>query len=231
MPNFVLTPSNLVTHKSTIINTLPELQARLNSLHPVLSLTLLREAITSGLNGREVSHASAPTAAGVQQWLKTVESLRTLLATAKWHIHQHQNSPFITSPNRDISIVVMTGSSETGKDDIDDPVNQAEKGAVTESFVERNSQLELFNQNSLSLIKSNKQGTQVWVLLYHYDKMKNEVRFELSFPIGFHKKKITNWGERLILGSIPNNTNDFKILQDESNIPPSVEVEPKTGVF
>ena len=101
----------------------------------------------------------------------------------------------------------------------------------TENFVHKNNQLELFNRGSIKLAKDNQKETQVWALLYHYDKTLNEVRFELSLPTGFDKKKITEWGERLILGSIPNNPTDFTIRTDEPNAPATVEVEPKTGTF
>jgi hypothetical protein len=102
---------------------------------------------------------------------------------------------------------------------------------VAQNFVQQNSQLELFNSGSFRLAKEKHKETQVWALLYHYDKVLNEVRFELSLPTGFDNKKITEWGARLILGSIPNNPSDFTILKDEPNPPVTVDVEPKTGTF
>lgn len=232
MRKFELTPSNDLARRATIIDEPAHVEARLQELHPDLKTILFRDAIIGGLGGRnETTRASAPTAAGVQQWLKTVEDLRTLLATVKWHIHEQRNCPFISSPDRAISIVAMTGNCETGKNGFEDPTNQAEKGAVAENFIQKNNQLELFNRESIKLAKENQKETQVWALLYHYDKTLNEVRFELSLPTGFDKKKITEWGERLILGSIPNNPMDFTIRKDEPNAPATVEVEPKTGTF
>lgn len=232
MRKFELTASNTFARRATIIDDSSHVEARLQELHPDLSIIIFRDAIQGGLSGRnEATRASAPTAAGIQQWLKTVEDLRTLLATVQWHIHEQQNCPFISSPGRDISIVVMTGNSETGKNGFEDPTNQAEKGAVAENFVLKNKQLELFNREAFQLAKKNKKETQVWALLYHYDKMLKEVRFELSLPTGFDKKKITDWGERLLLGSIPNNPTNFTIRKDEPNAPATVEVAPKTGTF
>jgi hypothetical protein len=229
---FELTAPNAFVRRATIIDDPAQVEARLQELHPDLKAFLIRDAIRGGLGARnEVTRASAPTAAGVLQWLKTVEDLRTLLAALQWHIHEQQNCPFISSPDRSISIVVMTGNGETGKNGFEDPTNQAEKGAVAENFVQRNSQLELFNRDSFQLAKEKQKETQVWALLYHYDKGLNEVRFELSLPTGFDNKKITDWGVRLILGSIPNNPADFTIRKDEPNAPATVEVEPKTGTF
>jgi hypothetical protein len=230
--NFELTAPNALVRRATIIDDPVLVAAQLQNLHPDLNAILFRDAIRGGLAGRnEVTRASAPTAAGVQQWLKTVEDLRTLLAALQWHIHEQQNCPFISSPDRSISIVAMTGNSETGKNGSEDPTNQAEKGAVAENFVQQNNQLELFNRDSFKLAKEKQKETQVWALLYHYDKVLNEVRFELSLPTGFDNKKITEWGVRLILGSIPNNPTDFTIRKDEPNAPAMVEVEPKTGTF
>lgn len=197
-----------------------------------MTALLIRDVIRGGLGARnEVTRASASTAAGLKQWLKTVEDLRTLLAALQWHIHEQQNCPFISSPDRSISIVVMTGSSETGKNGFENPTNQAEKGTVAQNFVNQNRQLELFNRDSFKFAKEKQNETQVWALLYHYDKVLNEVRFELSLPTGFDKKKITAWGVRLILGSMPNNPDDFTIRKDEPNAPATVKVEPKTGTF
>jgi GR25 family glycosyltransferase involved in LPS biosynthesis len=232
MRKFELTAPNAFVRRATIIDDPVLVEARLQALHPDLNGILLKDAIRGGLGGRnEVTRASAPTAAGVQQWLKTVEDLRTLLAALQWHVHEQQNCPFISSPDRSISIVVMTGNSETGKNGFEDPTNQAEKGAVAENFVQRNSQLELFNRDSFKLAKEKQKETQVWALLYHYDKVLNEVRFELSLPTGFDNKKITEWGVRLILGRIPNNPADFTIRKDAPNAPATVEVKPKTGTF
>lgn len=232
MRKFELTAPNAFVHRATIFDDPALVEARLQDLHPDLNGVLFRGAIRGGLEGRnEVTRASAPTAAGVQQWLKTVEDLRTLLAALQWHIHEQQNCPFISSPDRSISIVVMTGNSETGRNGFEDPTNQAEKGVVAENYVQQNGQLELFNHNSFKLAKGKRKETQVWALLYHYDKALNEVRFELSLPTGFGNKKITEWGVRLILGTIPNNPGDFTIRKDKPNAPATVEVEPKTGTF
>lgn len=231
MQEFELTPSNAIVHRATVIDDPAQVEARLQELHPDLTLSLFRDVITRGLSSRnEVTEASAPTAAGVKQWLHTVHDLRTVLATFQWHIHQQQNCPFISSPNQAISLVVMTGNSETGKNGFEDPTNQAEKGAVAEGFVRQN-QLELFNSESLKFAKEKRKETQVWALLYHYDKKLQEVRFELSLPTGFGNGKIIKWGERLLLGTIPNSPDDFTIRQDKPNAPAKVDVKPKTGTF
>lgn len=228
---FKLVHSDAPELRSRTVTDLALVEVRLKELSEDLSLSLLTEVIQSGLSARnETTRASAVIAAGVQQWLKTVEELRTRLSEKQWNIHEERNCPFISSPDRMLSFVVMTGNSETGKLGFDEPTNQAEKGVVVEEFIHKN-QLELFNQESFRLAKEKREETQVWAFLYHYDKKLKELRFELSYPIGFNKKKITAWGERIILGSIPNNPADFTIRKDAPNAPANVEVEPKTGTF
>lgn len=234
MRKFELTAGNVHGLRAPFIDEPEKVEARLRELHPDLSLALFHNAIAGGLAGRnDATRASAPTAAGIQQWLKTVEDVRTLLAALQWHLHEQQNCPFVSSPDRAISIVVMTGNSETGKEGFEDPTNQAEKGAVAENFVQENTkQLQLFNHEAFRLAKrGSRSSTQVWALLYHYDKARKEVRFELSFPTAFDKRKITRWGERLFLGTISNNPSDFTIRRDEPNPPVNVDVEPITGTF
>jgi hypothetical protein len=229
---FELAYSNTVAPRAKAVTEPSLVEVRLQELSGDLVISLLHSAIQSGLEARnDTTRASAVTAAGVQQWLKTVEELRTQLGGKQWRIHNERNCPFISSPDRSVSIVVMTGNSETGKLGFEDPTNQAEKGTVVEGFVQSNGQLELFNQESFKLAKANYKETQVWAFLYHYDKTLNEVRFELSYPTGFDKKKIIKWGERLILGSIPNNPSDFTVRKDAPNAPATVDVEPKLSTF
>lgn len=214
-------PSNLLA--KTVVNP-DEVRARLLQLHPDLTPELLAKAVLKGLSARnDTTEASAPTAAGGKQWFDTLEELRNLLLEKLWNTHDQRNCPFAIAPDRSISIVVMTGNAETGRQGLEDPSTSAEKGAVAEGYVSANRQQMLFKQ------AQEQQGTQVWALLYYYDKNLKDVRYELSLPTDFSKKKITGWGERLILGSIPNNPTNFTIRTDVPNAPVTVEVQPKTG--
>jgi hypothetical protein len=208
-----------------------DVAARLKELSPDLSDELFSRAIFTGLSGRnETTEASAVTAAGIQQWLRTVEELRRSLAAKQWAISNDRNCPFIRSPDLSISLVVMTGNSGAGKQGLEEPSNQAGKGSVVERYVEVNSQLELFSQEFLRAQESSG-GSQVWVLLYHYDKNFNEVRYELSLPTEFVRGKITGWGERLILGSMSNDSDGFPVNKEAPIAPAVVDVLPKNGTY
>lgn len=125
----------------------------------------------------------------------------------------------------------MIGNSEMGKNGFEDLINQVEKGVVVENFVQQNCQLEFFNYDLFKFVKEKQKEIQVWVLLYYYDKVLNEVCFELFLLIGFGNKKIIDWGVCLILGSIFNNLVDFMICKDVFNEFVMVEVEFKIGMF
>lgn len=232
MPNFELTHTGSFTKRAKTIIDSSLVNARLAELSSDLSTSLFHDVIFSGLGARnEATHASATTAAGIKQWLQTVETLRTLLGERNWRIHDHKNCPFISSSDQRISIVVMTGNLETGRIGFEDPTNQAEKGSVAEDLVNSNRQLQLFNRDAFNRAKNNSSGTEVWAFLYHYDKALKEVRYELSYPTGFDKKKITSWDERIIIGNTPNNPADFTPSQTNPVAPAIVEVMPKTGSF
>ena len=189
-PKFELTHSNAFFPCTKTIVESEAVEARLQELSPDLIVELFHEVMRGGLSARnETTTASAVTAAGLQQWLESVKTLRGQLSQNQWRIHNERNCPFISSVDGRISIVVMTGDSETGRQGLKDPINQAEKGRVIQGFVNSNSQLELFNQNALNFINSKQNETQVWIFLYHYDKKLKEVRYELSYPTGFDKKK------------------------------------------
>ena len=232
MPTFELTPSDAFSPRTRILVEPHEVEARLRDLSPDLTVELLYNAILGGLGARnDTTSASAITAPGLKQWLETVEILRSLLAEKRWLIHNPKNCPFVSSADSKISVVVMTGDSETGRRGIFDPTNQAEKGIVVEGYVSSNRQLELFNKGAITLAQDEQSETQVWAFLYHYDKRLKEVRYELSYPTGFDRKKITEWGERIILGSIPDDPKAFIVEEVKPNSPVTVEVETKTGTF
>lgn len=232
MANFELTPFSESSPCGKIVSSPAEVEQRLLELSPDLTPELLYRVVVGGLGARnETTSASAPTAPGLKQWLQTVEVARTELSEKGWQIHDERNCPFVSSADSTISVVVMTGDIETGRQGTLDPTNSAEKGAVAGGYVSKNSQLELFNQSAIELAQAKKGETQVWAFLYHYDRKLNEVRYELSYPIGFDGKKITKWGERLILGSVPNSPQDYVDNKPKPIAPTMVDVEPKTGTF
>src|SRR5690606_38109111 len=83
------------------------------------------------------------------------------------------------------------------------PTNRSKKGRNTVEAVEANQQLQLFD-----LLPIEQQGgvddNQTWMLLHHTDYQLGEIRMELSRPTAIGSDgKVSEWSERIILGSIP----------------------------
>lgn len=183
-----------------------EVIARLLDLDPTLDQEVLLEANMRGYEARlEATPLHAPTAAGTYHWHSFVASLREALVQRGWSTKDHKNCPFVISPDKSVSILVMTGDVDTGVVE-KCPANQADKGAVLNEAVQQNRQYELFENAAISALQRGQAGTQLWVLLYHVERdgaAKKEIRTELSLPSRFEKKKILEWSDRIILRSMP----------------------------
>jgi hypothetical protein len=214
-----------------IISEPSEVAARLNELDPALVEDLLLEANQRGYEARlGTTVAHAPTGAGTLHWHEFVAAIRLALSERLWLIKNHQNCPLIVSQDRSIAIVVMTGNSETGLPH-GNPTNQADKGAVLDEAVQKNIQYQLFESAAISKMQKGSGGTQLWVLLYHVDmngKHAKEIRTELSLPSSFHKKKIAEWSERIILRSMPTDPTT-RTMPVVPSAPIEVVVERKTS--
>lgn len=170
--------------------------SRLSELDTTLTEELLLEANMRGYEARlEATPAHAPTAAGTFHWHAFVFALRLALKEQGWTTSDHLNCPSVISPDRTISILIITGDIDTGKE-FGSPRNQADKGRVLSEAIDFNRTYELFENGAES-------GTQLWVLLYHAERdhkgVVKEIRTELSLPSRFENKKIAGWAERIIL--------------------------------
>lgn len=217
-------PSAFSLPAPRVLTDIVEVIARLYKLSPDLELEALTEINEEGLRARfEATSLHAVTAPGTYQWHAVIAQMRTHYVGKDWTALDPKNCPMILSPDRSIAIIAMTGNSDTGKLH-GYPANQADKGSFLESRIELNKQYSLFKKQTMG----GKQATQMWILLYHYDVLKREVRFELSLPSDFHKKKIIAWEERIILGAISaGSINKFE--KPEPINPIDVFVEPKPG--
>ena len=197
---------NILAPLGRVIVDPTEVAERLVDLHETLSQELLLEANMRGYEARlEVTAAHPPTAAGTLHWHEFVGALRTELMRKDWIKRDHKNCPFIISPDKYTSILVMTGDADTGVVD-GYPTNQADKGTVLNEAVIENSNYDLFENAALRKLNKSDSGTQLWVLLYHVERTTSgevkKIRTELSLPSAFHKKKIVGWAERIILRTV-----------------------------
>jgi hypothetical protein len=204
-----------------------QVSVRLSELHDSLEEALFREANEHGYRARlDVTPAHPTTAAGTFHWHAAVFALRTALLEREWIKKDPQNCPFIVSPDKSIAILVMTGDADTGVIH-GYPTNQTQKGAVLKQAISAN--YELFETAMISKLERTKNGTQMWVLLYHVGVDTHghtELRAELSLPSRFDRKKIVEWTERIILGAIhPDGEYDTRIDAPVAPAPVDVPVE------
>lgn len=211
-------PRGEVVHEPSMVS------ERLQELHPSLDEGLFRDANEHGYRARiDVTPAHPTTAAGTLHWHETVFALRTTLIAREWVKKDPQNCPFILSPDKSVAILVMTGDPDTGIVNCS-PTNQSQKGAVLKQAVSAN--YELFETAALSKLERTKNGTQMWVLLYHVgvdQHGRTELRAELSLPSRFERKKIVGWSERIILGAI-HPDGEYDAIVDAPVAPAPVEV-------
>nr|DAK58472.1 MAG TPA: hypothetical protein [Caudoviricetes sp.] len=228
-PDFSLTHPDAAPQRARFISEPEQVAGRMKELAPGLTPEMFRDVLTQGINARSVATgAHPPTAGGTLQWIDTVAALRTILSAQDWQIRNVRNSPLIVSPDQSLAIVPMTGSPETGQSEALQPTNRAEKGAVTGQYVKGNQeQYLLFARQA-----AEHQGMAVWVLLYCYDRDRDEVRAELSLPADFDGRYISSWLERLVLPPIQNLPADFDNSIDDTDGPDAdFDIEPLSGTL
>ncbi len=177
-----------------------QVTSRLSRLGPSLNEELLLDANMHGYAARlETTPLHATTAAGSLHWHAYVFAFRLAMKREGWLMNDHLNSPSVISPDRTVTILIMTGDIDTGKAG-GFPRNQADKGRVLSEAIGFNRTYELFKNDQAS-------GTQLWILLYHAERDAKgnvlEIRTELSLPSKFENGKIVGWTERIILRALP----------------------------
>lgn len=109
------------------------------------------------------------------------------------------------SPAGDFGIAVAAGDEATGYKDRN-PRTKSDKGPATQDAVAINrDQLFLFEmpRTSLRPVPQPDAKARTWVLLFHIDFIRREVRCELSYPAGMDEDGfIVEWEERIILTAI-----------------------------
>lgn len=214
---------------------------RMNSLG--LTVETLAQSIWSGLfQHRSTSKLEPLNAAGSKAYFAIVKALREqLLANGKgWSKLEHNGQSLLVNPENSITIMATSGDKYTGLDDMVSPCTKNGKGFETKNYVSKNlvENLELFedyrNLEQLSDINdAPADGNQLWVLLYHFDFGKKEVRFELSLPIGIRefgkngKVKVSEWADRLLFEPISFTSPTFNHQSPTFNDDIAFNIKPK----
>lgn len=147
----------------------------------------------------EATPHDAKIAPGIYAYLGAVRALRDILVPLGWEAESVNNVELVRSPKGDFYITPSSGDKNTGSDG-GFPRTQNPKGPEIFGHVRANTrQLSLFPE--LPSVKSTpRPNAIVWVYLYHIDITKEEIRAELSLPIGISTDgHIEKWQERILL--------------------------------
>jgi hypothetical protein len=164
-----------------------------------LSGELLQEVGRKALAAYHQTTAhDASGAAGQYAYLAAVRALRDILCPKGWEPHVRHNLEMTVNPETNISIMVSSGDEGTGVEDAT-PKTKNPKGDQTKRVVAFNArQLRL---PTLEYKVQNISISKVWVLLYHTDVKKSQMRLELSLPVEMDMNDIhiSGWNKRIIL--------------------------------
>lgn len=178
-----------------------EIASRLDQLE--VNEVALREAVYQGHLQRTRLTLNHPTIYhGLNMWGEIVAALREQLRPLGWTRQEVGSYALTVHEERGLAITVASGDEATGNPSAH-PCNRSKKGRNTVEAIEANRQLELFEKLPPD-IQDEADGKQTWVLMHHTDTVRGEIRLELSRPSSIGKDgKISEWSERIILGSIP----------------------------
>lgn len=191
------TPNQLPETRLTVG---PASDARLNALG--VRLERLNAALDAGdVAARQADQFSPVNGAGVLRWVMTVTVLRQGLAADGWTATDPRNSPRITDPSGQTSIVPVSGNWRTGLPDDGDPSSARPRGAATSRSVQINGQLQFDIEALLPDMAAERDASvRTWFLLYYRSAETGELRTELSLPTRIRDKGfVDGWSERIIL--------------------------------
>ena len=196
-------PITQLPHTRVIAGTAAEQELRTMGLTPSRLTRPCIEGLQSAVAG--YSHFEPAIAFGISVWSKIVGALRKQLNDADWTHHDIANAPRSVSPDGTMAIAAVGGDPQTANTD-SNPCNARTKGPRFTNEVENNaatSSAPRYTQCQLDLGPGDGDTVfadlQTWILLYFWDRTSNELRLELSLPIGCNKGFVTQWETRIIL--------------------------------
>lgn len=154
----------------------------------------------------------ATTAPGTYAYFAAIRALRDILCPKGWGRSVHKNVEMVVHPEDLISIIVSSGNQDTGNKKRN-PKTKNIKGTQTKNLVSFNKeQLQFpFMKQKITNISIN----HTWMLLFHVDEQKSQMRIELSLPIEMDvdELRVSGWQKRIIIDPI-----DFSHTPDPSDL-------------
>lgn len=169
------------------------------------------DAIQSGIyQYKSVNKFHPVTAGGSRAWEEIVSAFREMVVDQNngWKATQKDGMPLLVNSSEQLTIVITSGDENTGLDGDIQPRTRNQKGQATQSFVESNYPL-FEDVVNIDPFPDTADSHETWVFLYHIDKSKSEVRFELALPTetalsgAKGRVKISSWSHRNLFEPVP----------------------------
>lgn len=165
----------------------------------------VRDAIEAGdVAAREIGAHHPITGAGLTRWIQVVGMLRRRLASGRdWLGDNPRNRPISRHTSKSYTLSTVGGTDATGiVDHLDGPLAANKKGRATAEAV--TGTLTLIEVDKLlpgarTFDASTTPPSGNWFLVYYRDD--EEIRTEISLPLGFRDGQFTGWLVRVILDS------------------------------
>jgi len=183
------------------------------------SLIEICEKILVGAS--QTTDNDAVNAAGQYAYLAGVRANRDVLRRNGWKGTRKGNLELTTHPKEKIHLLVSSGDKHTGNPHAS-PKTKNQKGSQTKQIVYQNASCPYLFPEMNRPFKVDEDSSQTWVLLYYIDKVKSEMRCELSLPIYINEddSRVTGWVKRIILDSIDFDSAILVSDPDYAEIPP-----------
>ena len=189
----------------------------------------LREVGMKALSAHnQTTSHDATTASGSYAYFAAVRALRDILCVKGWKQTVVNNVEMVTHPELDVYIMVSSGNRDTGNENAT-PKTKNRKGNQTKKFVSLNNwQMRLPTmERSVANISLNR----VWMLLFHIDTSKSQMRMELSLPVEMDLDglRVSAWNRRIVIEPIDfSHTPDLNALDQDFSPELNIEIERKS---
>ena len=165
--------------------------------------TLIRAAMSGFQYWLDATEHSCRAALGMIIWNFANQALRDALIPEKWSKDSTRNYELTINPSGSHALAVSSGDKHTG-DREHTPCTSGAKGQCTRDAIERKLQPSFAKISPDAFPPDHDEAPEAWVLLYHIDREKEEVRLELGQPAGLNADDhINSWHERIILTAQP----------------------------
>lgn len=175
-----------------------------------LSVIIPWEAAKAGYDSLlENSVHAPPSGKGIGIWSAEMGRLRELLLPKGWEKCDKDFFSTVIHYDEEIAIVVMAGNDETGLKDgkpksRSRKVNRTRKGVAIRHAIEVNKHFLAYQHNPLwfNEMGITERPLRTWVLLHNIGPNTSsfeDVRIELSLPVGLTDGYVSTWQERLLI--------------------------------